>query len=179
VVLNRRRCVSFEPPALGESYITKVAHSELAVQSESSIDVVYSVNTERGTCSCHSGATGNMCKHLKSVLIRNHIQSDLLYQGSPDERRYTIFAVGLEKAPSLSFFAHANSPIDNTSNDFACSTTLLCDNTDEASVSGPAREHETENEDRNEDNTLNEVPYYYQPITVWFGGTKQIFGHCM
>jgi len=85
-----------------------------------------------------------------------------LYQGSPEERRYAIFAVGLEKAPSLSFFANANSPIDNTSNDFMCSTTLLCDNTDEASVSGPAREHETENEDRNDDNTQNEVPDYYQ-----------------
>jgi len=97
VVLNRRRCLSFEPPPLGESYITKVADSELAVQSESSIDVVCSVNTERGTCSCHSGATGNICKHLKSVLIHNHIQSDLLYQGSPEERRYAIIAVWLEK----------------------------------------------------------------------------------
>ena len=75
---------------------------------------------------------------------------------------YAIFAVGLEKAPSLSFFANANSPIDNTSNDFTCSTTLLCDNTDEASVSGLAREHETENEDRNDDNTQSEVPDYYQ-----------------
>jgi len=108
-----------------------------------------------------------MWKHLKSVLIRNHIQSvqsDLMYQGSPEERRYATFVVGLDKAASLSFFANANSPIDNTSNDFTCSTTLLCDNTDtsEASVSGPAREHETENEDRNDDNTQNEVPYYYQ-----------------
>ena len=93
--------MSFEPPPLGESYITKVADSEFAVQSESSIDVVYSVNTERGTCSCHSGATGNMRKHLKSVLIHSHMQSDLLYQGSPEERRYAIFAVGLEKAPSF------------------------------------------------------------------------------
>jgi len=58
-----------------------------------------------------------------------------LYQGLPEERRYAIFAAGLEKAPSLSFFANANSPIDNISNDFTCSTTLLCDNTDEASVS--------------------------------------------
>jgi len=163
VVLNRRRCVSFEPPPLGESYITKVADSEFAVQSESSIDVVYGVDTERGTCSCHSGATGNMCKHLKSVLIHNHIQSDLLYQGSPEERRrYAIIAVGLEKAPSLSFFANANSSIDNTNNDFTCSTTLLYDNTDEASVSGLAREHETENEDRNDDNTQNVVSDYYQ-----------------
>jgi len=155
--------VSFEPPPLGESYITKVADSEFAVQSESSIDVVYSVDTERGTCSCYSGATGSMCKHFKSVLIHNHIQSDLLYQGSPEERRrYAIIAVGLEKAPSLSFFANANSPIDNTSSDFTCSITLLCDNTDEASVSGLAREHETENEDRNGDNTQNKVPDYYQ-----------------
>jgi len=103
-----------------------------------------------------------MCKHLKSVLIHIHIQNDLLYQGSPEERRCAIIAVGLEKAPSLSFFANANSPIDNTSNDFTCSTTLLCDNTDEAPVSGLAREHETENEDRNDDNTQNEVPDYYQ-----------------
>ena len=162
-MLNWRRCVSFEPPPLGESYITKVADSEFAVRSESSIDVVYSVNTERGTCSCHSGATGNMWKHLKSVLIHNHVQSDLLYQGSPEERRrYAIIAVGLEKAPSLSFFANANSPTDNTSNDLTCSTALLCDNADEASVSGPAREHETENEDRNDDNTQNEAPDYYQ-----------------
>ena len=161
-MLNRRRCVSVEPPPLGESYITKAADSEFAVQSESSVDVVYSVNTERATYSCHSGAIGNMWKHLKSVLIHNHIQSDLLYQGSPEERRYTIFAVGLKKAPSLSFFADANSPIDNTSNDFTWSTTLLCDNTDGAYVSGPAREHETENEDRNDDNTQNEVPDYYQ-----------------
>jgi len=85
-----------------------------------------------------------------------------LYQGLPEERRYAIFAVGLEKAPSLNFFANANSPIDNASNDFTCSTTLLCDNTDEASISGPEREHETENEDRNDDNTQNEVPHYYQ-----------------
>ena len=85
-----------------------------------------------------------------------------MYQGSPEERRYAIIAVGLEKAPSLSFFANANSPIDNTSNDFTCSTTLLCDNTDEAPVSGLAREHETENEDRNDDNTQNEVPDIYQ-----------------
>jgi len=92
------------------------------------------------------------------------MQSDLLYQGSPEERRYAIFAVGLEKAPSLSLFANANRPIDNTSNDFTCSTTLLCDNTDEASVSGPAREHETENEDRNDDNAQNEFPDYYQEI---------------
>ena len=105
-----------------------------------------------------------MWKHLKSALIHNHIQSDLLYQGSPEERRYAIFAVGLEKAPSLSLFANANRPIDNTSNDFTCSTTLLCDNTDEASVSGPAREHETENEDRNDDNAQNEFPDYYQEI---------------
>ena len=84
-----------------KSYITKDADSEFAVQSESSIDVVYSVNTERGTCSCHSGATGNMRKHLKSVLIHSHMQSDLLYQGSPEERRYAILAVGLEKAPSF------------------------------------------------------------------------------
>jgi len=47
VVLNRWRCVSFEPPPLGESCITKVADSEFAVQSKSSIDVVYSVDTER------------------------------------------------------------------------------------------------------------------------------------
>jgi len=161
-MLNRRRCVSFKPPPLGESYIAKVADSEFAVQSKSSIDVVYSVNTERGTSSCHSGATGNMRKHLKSVLIHNHIQSDLLYQGSPEERRYAIFAVELEKASSLSFFANAKSPIDNTSNDFTCSTTSLCDNTDEASVSGPAREDETENEDRNDGNIRNEVPDYYQ-----------------
>jgi len=99
---------------------------------------------------------------LKSVLLHNHIQSDLLYQGSPEERRYAIFPVGLEKAPSLSFFANENSPIDNTNNDFTCSTALLCDNADEASVSGSAREHETENEDRNDDNTQNEVPDYYQ-----------------
>jgi len=78
------------------------------------------------------------------------------------ERRYAIFAVGFEKAPSLSFFANANSPIDNTSTDFTCSPTLLCDNTDEASFRGPAREHETENEDRNDDNIQNEVPDYYQ-----------------
>jgi len=45
---------------LGESYITKAADSEFAVQSESSVDVVYSVNTERATYSCHSGAIGNM-----------------------------------------------------------------------------------------------------------------------
>jgi len=85
-----------------------------------------------------------------------------LHQGWPEERRYAVFAVGLEKAPSLSFFANSNSPIDNTSNDLTCSTTLLCDNADEASVSGPAREHETENEDINDDNTQNEVPDYYQ-----------------
>ena len=153
----------FWTSTLGESYMTKVADYEFAVQSESSIDVVYSVDTERGTCSCHSGATGNMCKHLKSVLIHNHIQSDLLYRGSPEERRwYAIITAGLEKAPSLSFFANANSPIDNASNDFTCSTTSLCENTDEASVSGLAREHETENEDRNDDNTQSEVPNYYQ-----------------
>ena len=154
--------MSFKPPPLGESYIAKVADSEFAVQSKSSIDVVYSVNTERGTSSCHSGATGNMRKHLKSVLIHNHIQSDLWYQGSPEERRYAIFAVELEKASSLCFFANAKSPIDNTSNDFTCPTTSLCDNTDEASVSGPAREDETENEDRNDGNIRNEVPDYYQ-----------------
>jgi len=33
--------VSFEPPPLGESCITKVADREFAVQSESSIDVVF------------------------------------------------------------------------------------------------------------------------------------------
>jgi len=103
-----------------------------------------------------------MCKHLKSVLKHNHIQSDLLYQGSPEEGRYAITAVGLEKAPSLCFFANTNSFIDSTSNDFTCSTTLLYENTDEASVSGLAREHETENEDRNDDNTQNEVVDYYQ-----------------
>jgi len=70
--------------------------------------------------------------------------------------------LGLKRLHPLSFFANANSPIDNKSNDFTCSTTLLFDNTDESSVSGPAREHETENEDRNDDNTQNEVPDYYQ-----------------
>ena len=70
--------------------------------------------------------------------------------------------LGLKKLHPLSFFATANSPIDNTTNDLTCSTTLLCDNTDEASVSGPAREHETETEDINDDNTQNEVPDYYQ-----------------
>ena len=60
----------------------------------------------------------------------------------------------IQKAPSLNFF--------DISNDFTCLTTLLCENTDEASVSGLAREHETENEDRNDDNTQNEFPDYYQ-----------------
>jgi len=81
------------------------------------------------------------------------------YQGSPEERRYAIIAAGLEKALPLSFFVIANIPIDNTNNDFTCLTTLLCENTDEASVSGLAREHETENED---DTTQSEVPDYYQ-----------------
>ena len=97
VVLNRRRCVSFEPPPLGNHTWLKLQTMSLQFKASPVLTSFIASTQNVVSCSCHSRATGNTWKHLKSVLIHNHIQSDLLYQGSPEERRYAIFAVGLEK----------------------------------------------------------------------------------
>ena len=93
-VLNKKRNICFLKAAISPKDINEYRPEwnpqEIGlykVKSQTTPNLVYTVDIVAGVCECVAGACGKLCKHQQSILIHNELKSDRWYNGSMEEKK--------------------------------------------------------------------------------------------
>lgn len=132
--MKTKKKICLGSPKVPQENIKKIEENIYEVKSCSSTEI-YHVDMSIGVCSCMSGKSGYLCKHQKSIVLYDHLQCDSLYQGTPRESyKYACLALGITKAPKISFFKDflvdscADSRINNCNHPCSSSSTSAITN---------------------------------------------------